>query len=342
MTTAILGMALVAHPLLAGERLKSGYEGKVTYTTFDVPSTNPGKIKESLSRAKKKKGLTYLALPNQKKFSPPFPLVLVLPGSGGIKDNTKYYAKEFRKLGFASAIVDPYKPRGMKSLGTSQSGMSDASYVMDIFLAMEKLAEHPDLDMNRVAAFGRSWGGGIQMYLVSKWWTDQIGKGKNPIKFYVVLYPACYLTEENVQPSGGEMLVLFGLKDDWDDPEPCRRYLDRLRDSGAKIKVVDFPEGHHGFDGGYGVKTREYVTYHCEAVWDNITMVLTDKQTGKNFNLKGKGWEEFWDSTDCIKKETVHVGGTRNQRERTLEIVTEYLSEKLKQDKNVFDNGGDL
>ena len=215
-------------------------------------------------------------------------------------------------------------------MGSSQTGMTDASYVTDIFLALEKLSEHPDLDMNRVAAFGRSWGGGIQMYLVSKWWTDQLGSGKNPIIDYVSLYPACYLTEENAQPSGGEMLVLLGLKDDWNDPEPCRRYLDRFINSGGKTKIVDFPEGYHGFDRSKSVKTVTVVTYRCEAVWDNSTMSLDDKQTGKSFNLKGNGWKEYWETTDCIKKQPVHLGGTKQQRKRTLEIVTQYLSEKLK------------
>jgi hypothetical protein len=126
------------------------------------------------------------------------------------------------------------------------------------------------------------------------------------------------------------MLVLLGLKDDWNDPEPCRRYLDRFNSSGGKTKIVDFPEGYHGFDQGKGVKTVTVVTYRCEAVWDNRTMSLNDKQTGKSFNLNGNGWGEYWDTTDCIKKQTVHLGGTKQQRKRTIEIVIQYLSEKLK------------
>ena len=58
-------------------------------------------------------------------------------------------------------MVDQYTARGMslkKGLGTKQSGMSDASYVSDVYAAIRTAKADPRIDPERIVTFVMSWG----------------------------------------------------------------------------------------------------------------------------------------------------------------------------------------
>jgi len=257
----------------------------------------------------------------------PYPLVIYLLSSGGYwsgYDGT--WMKWFNNQGFATLWVDQYTVRGMsleKGLGTKQTGMSDASYVSDAYAAIRAAKADPRIDPERIVTFGMSWGGGVQMYLMSQWWEEQLGGDDVTIAGHVALGPACYLTVENPKPTTGKMLMLLGEKDNWNQPKPCRNYAERLRQAEASIMVETVEGANHAWDFNKAAKSYRAVVYHCDIRFDPKTMDARNAEEGIRANFSKDGWGNLWDK--CTKKAKVTTGGTKKQLNWTRERVRKHL-----------------
>ncbi len=261
----------------------------------------------------------------------PYPLVIYLLSSGGYwsgYDGT--WMKWFNNQGFATLWVDQYTVRGMsleKGLGTKQTGMSDASYVSDAYAAIRAAKADPRIDPERIVTFGMSWGGGVQMYLMSQWWEEQLGGDDVTIAGHVALGPACYLTVENPKPTTGKMLMLLGEKDNWNQPKPCRNYAKRLQQAGASITVETVKGANHAWDTDHAARSYRAVVWHCDVRFDPKTMDARNVEEGIRVNFSRDGWGSLWDK--CEKEAKVTTGGTKKQLNWTRERVRKHLADTL-------------
>ena len=262
--------------------------------------------------------------------SGPFPVIIYLLSSGGY--DKKYdggWVKQFNDAGYATLMVNQYTARGIslkKGLGSSQDGMGDISFLSDVYAAIRSLKKNPKIDQNRIATFGMSWGGGVQIFMTSQWYTNKVGDG-DQIQAHIALAPACYMTVENPVPTSSKMLMILGEKDNWNEPGPCIDYADKLNAAGGSVEVIVIPDAVHGFDLVKPKKSRKAMTWHCQITWDPKTMKAYHKREGKEADYSKNDWGNLWD--DCSKTRKVTTGGTPAQRKQAEEVIFSFLNNNL-------------
>jgi len=303
---------------------------KIKLNSYDIESTLPSTAPK-WKNSRIKVGATW-SFPSEGKQL--YPLVIYLLSSGGYWSGYDgEWIKWFNNQGFATLWVDQYTARGMsliEGLGSKQSGMSDASYVSDVYAAIRAAKADPRIDPERIVTFGMSWGGGVQMYLMSQWFQKQLGNGEVNIAGHIALGPACYLTVEKPVPTSGKMLMLLGEKDNWNQPTPCRNYAKRLQQAGASITVETVKGANHAWDTDHAARSYRAVVYHCDIRFDSETMNAINVEDGirVNFSRDGRdGWGKVWDK--CTKEATVTTGGTKKQLNWTRERVRKHLADTL-------------
>ena len=261
----------------------------------------------------------------------PYPLVIYLLSSGGYSSGYDgKWIKWFNNQGFATLWVNQYTARGIplsQGLGAKQTGMTDASFLSDTYAAIKVAKKDPRIDPERIVTFGSSWGGGVQIYLMSQWYQRQLGGDDVNIAGHIAMAPYCYLTVENPKPTTGKMLMLLGEKDNWTPPKPCRDYAKRLKESGASITVETVADGNHGWYRTKSPKSRRVQVYHCDVRFDPETMDARNVEEGIRVNFSKDGWGNLWDK--CTKKANVTTGGTKKQLNWTRERVRKHLADTL-------------
>ena len=329
---AIAGIALGFATACQTTGLKSeGDPNRVLLSSFNVKSTNPATLANWKDSPLEVEGV--MSYPNVGG-SGPYPAIIYLLSSGGY--NRSYdggWVNIFNEAGYATLMVNQFTARGLSlstGLGSKQSGITNMSYLSDIYAAVRSLKNNPRIDGARLATFGMSWGGGIQMYLMSDWYNRNVGDGMQ-IKAHIALAPNCPFNVENPKPTSGSMLMLLGELDNWNLPGPCKDYAKRLVAAGADVKVMVVKGASHAWDTQHPVRGKSNVTvYHCQITWNTKTMHAQEKRTGNKADfgiVDDTAWENLWN--DCTKKTTVYTGGTTTQRSQTENAVTSFLREKL-------------
>ena len=304
-------------------------EGDVIFDSFTVETSNPATT--SQWRKNPVETTAFLTLPKGGNSDTMHPVVVYLLSSGGVGKTDKWWQKQFLKEGYAVLQIDQYTNRGLSlrtGLTKSQIGISDMSYLSDLYAGVRYLKEHPQIDPDRIALFGRSWGGGVQVFTMMDWYRNHWGKGLD-IAARIALYPACYVTIDNPTPTAGKTLFLLGEKDDWNAPGQCIDFASRVQSAGGDV-TVDVLEGAvHNFDGNYAVETLRGVTVwgrKCHMLWNPSTMKIWQSGDPERLDLP-EGWNTAWNN--CMVEDSVKIGGTRDQRSYAHDRVLSFLTANL-------------
>lgn len=120
------------------------------------------------------------------------------------------------------------------------------------------------------------------------------------------------------------MLMLLGGADEMTEPGPCERYAAWLKERGVPIRVVIYPDAHHGFDRTQPVTLDR--TYRgiekCEAEYDVDTFKISRLDTGAP--LATKEATEAW-GREC-RREGGRFGGNTKAREASIVEVRSFLT----------------
>ena len=299
---------------------------RVVLASYDVKSSAPGTSATWKDNPLEVEGV--MSYPDGAASTGPYPAIIYLLGSGGYNaQDDEGWIDLFNKAGYATLMVNQYTARGLsvsKGLGSAQVGMSDMSFLSDVYAAARALRKNPRIDGARIVTFGSSWGGGIQIFMMSDWYDRTVGNGET-IAAHIAVAPACYFTIENPKPTSAKTLILLGEKDDWNQPGPCRDYAARLKAAGGDVSVIEIKDAVHGWYSPGSVRYLSGITvYHCQITWDPETMTEYNRPEGKKHDLRDGGWGSLWD--DCVKKQaTVRMGGTAEQRKQTESAVFDFL-----------------
>ena len=196
----------------------------------------------------------YLSMPQADRL---LPAMILVHGSGGNGDRELRYTAEYNKMGIAVFAIDSFTPRGVTSTALDQASVSAQQMEADAFAALRLIGANPRVDRGRIGIQGVSKGGTVALETA----LPRVARARGApadLKFalHVPLYPGCSTQYRTPVTSGAPILMLLGAKDDYVGAEPCRNYAEVIKNGGADIRVIVYPEAGHGFDGNDGQRIR--------------------------------------------------------------------------------------
>ena len=188
-----------------------------------------------------------------------YPAVILLHSSWGWADpheGVQVYAEALSTAGYVTL-----EPRMFPGVGGNGPA---SSYLSEFFGVLKYAATRPDVDPNRIAVSGFSFGGILSFIAATKWANESYLNGSPRVAAYAPFYPACWLLKANVkgkrsavptdawlQWTGAPIKIFAGGKDDVDDRDPnaCQEAIDSLPESARKsFSVKVYPSATHGWD----------------------------------------------------------------------------------------------
>ena len=175
----------------------------------------------------------------------PFPAVVLMHGCGGILEAHIRWASELNAAGFATLIVDSFRPRSILNVckgDTTSTGYSQRAF--DAHGALAYLQARPDIEPDNIGVIGWSHGATAALEAVSE--GVAISRLETSFSAAIAFYPYC-LSDRNIS---SPTIILIGENDDWTPPEPCEDLADRNRSNGStgSVEVITYPAVYHSFD----------------------------------------------------------------------------------------------
>ncbi len=232
-------------------------------------------------------GKGVLVMPEGASPDKPVPAMVILHGSGGIKEGREMrYAKLFAKNGIASFVVDYYEPRGVKvdtpyqmktMIATEVDVMSDA------YSALKILGTHPAIDAARIGVTGYSYGGMATRYVLDDRLKDIMAPNVPPFALHMDIYGPCHQTLGHEGTTGAPYLAIHGDNDNSVDPKLCQDVYKVMAAAGTQVESHLMPGAGHAWENASPRKVFEEGSYvrGCNFTFDSETgAFLVDGQAG--------------------------------------------------------------
>ena len=311
--------------------LADGARGKIEFTTYTPVSQAPFLTRAYLSGPSVVVSAT-LSLP---KAGGPLerdgksPAVILVHGTGGVSDEREFaWAKRFNSWGIAAFVVDSYTGRGLTPpvYANSPGFTHVVAHLLDAYLALQLIGTHPRVDGARVAIMGGSRGGEVAVNAIFERFRESaLGNAPNRFAAYIPFYPYCNFRHMGKALAMAPMLMLLGGADEMTEPAPCEHFAAELKERGVPVRVVLYPNAHHGFDRQAPVRLDPNVVgiRQCEAVYDLDTRVIRRLDTGAT--LASREANEAW-VREC-RKQGARFGGDTKAREASIVEVRAFLAD---------------
>lgn len=313
-------------PLILG----NGLEGKLV----SFPSANPVHFKQWFEG-----NLGERVRPNAQLFVPgrisARPLIIMVPGSANVAPHHLDQADLLTNQGFAVLLIDPFHGRSIASTAGNQAQLSWAASVMDIFAAIDALADHPALDLQRIGLLGSSLGG----FAIATAMMRQVSERKLPDNMRIVAgfagYPWCGLQFWRSGLSEGSALkILSGDRDNWVSLQQCQGLVHALAQVGDRASLQIIHGAEHAFDRTHVPRTEldqipRTTTYPTVYMDDQSNFF--HPQSGK---VDPQLTEQFF-TKQVIEggfvERGVTIGTSGDQADQYAAIMLEFFSRELQQ-----------
>jgi dienelactone hydrolase len=252
-----------------------------------------------------------------------FSTVILIHGSGGISAATDRWAQELNSVGVAAFILDSFTGRGIVNTNTDQSQLDSIAMMHDAFAALGKLAAHPRIDPTRIAVMGFSKGAVAAIYSSNERFRAAYGPGNAEFAAHIGLYTPCNVTYKQDNKVGSKPIRFFhGIADDYVSIEPCRSYVQRLKEVGADVTITEYPDAHHAYDNftlasSVAVPNAQ-TTRNCLIV-ESENGALLNNRTNEPYTL----------NDSCVERGP-HVGYNEAAHKATIEAVKQFLTLRFK------------
>ena len=226
-------------------------------------------------------------MPEDASSDNPVPAMVILHGSGGIKEGREMrYAKLFAENGIASFVVDYYEPRGVKADTVYQMKTMIATEVdvmSDAYSALKILGTHPAIDASRIGVTGYSYGGMATRYVLDDRLKNIMAPDVPPFALHMDIYGPCHQTLGHDGTTGAPYLAIHGDNDNSVDPELCQDVYKVMEAAGTDVESHLMPGAGHAWENVTSRKVFEEGSYvrGCKFSFDPTTgAFLVDGQAG--------------------------------------------------------------
>ena len=180
------------------------------------------------------------------------PAVIILHSSGGVDSTGAFYAKKLNQEGIATLELDMWAARGLLG-GTVERPASVQETIPDAFAALAYLAEKPEIDEDKIAVMGFSWGGVISMLTATNQYSP-MNTSNYQFAAHIAHYPVCWAYNrlpgfEFSDLTGAPVLIQAAGRDDYDLPTSCNEVLTALPEQDSDYVSLNFySRAYHAWD----------------------------------------------------------------------------------------------
>ena len=329
--TGILVAACIASAARAEPRatLSDGTTGRIEFRTYTPASQRPLILRTYLNEpAVVISGILSLPANAPLQRAGKSPAVVIAHGIGGISaEREQAWAKRLNEWGIAAFVVDSFAGRGLKPpvYADAPTATHFAAHLLDAYLALQLIATHPRVDGQRVAVMGFSRGGDVAMNAVfERFRAGALGAAPDRFAAYIPFYPYCNFRHVSKSLAAAPMLMLLAGADEMNEPAPCERLAAWLKERNVPVKVIVYPNVHHGFDRLQPVTLDRVFAgiRRCEAEYDLDSLAIRRLDTGAPLTREAVGdWIR-----ECRHK-GARFGGDAKAREASIVEVRAFLSD---------------
>ena len=213
-------------------------------------SSNPFSFQDIITNLDKQESqevFGILTFPDNYLENKKYPLIIGVAGSLDWAEHHYKYLEMYRNLGIATFELNSFKSRGIKSTVGTQTEVTIAMVILDVYKAFEVLADHPNINKNKVGLTGWSLGGGVTLFSGWKPLKKAIG---TDLKFAsrLAFYPPCFAKPYNVDFEDIPTHILIGGLDTWTPAEACIEFEDMMDLKGYNFNVTVYDSAYHSFD----------------------------------------------------------------------------------------------
>jgi dienelactone hydrolase len=247
----------------------------------------------------------------------PFPVVVLVEGSGGIGENIDFWDRDFLSHGVGTFIVDGFTGRGIDNVIEDQSQLGLMNMIVDVYRGIGAIAKNPSVDPKRIAVMGYSRGGLTVLYAALKRFQDAWNDSGVTPAAYIPLYPVCnfqYRQGEDVV--GGPIRIFHGEADDYVPIAPCQDYVKRLKAAGKDVEITPLSGAYHAYDNALlppALELPKAQKTSCILVED-ASGAMIDQATGKP-----------WAPDDPCNGVGAHIGYSAEATATTLKAVNAFV-----------------
>lgn len=257
--------------------------------------------------------------PNKK-----YPLIIGVAGSLGWRAHHLEYMKMYQEQGFATFELNSFKSRGITSTVGSQDQVTIAGIILDAYRALEQLADHPQIDADRVSITGWSLGGGVALF---SGWLPVKNAITSKVRFasHLAFYPPCFINPENIEFTQAPIHILSGEADNWTPAAPCYNLVEKLSEK-ATIGITVFPQAHHGFDSKEAVRRNEE-GYSFKSCLFDLTKEGDIVMNYLHLPMSNP-WLQKLGFLFCVER-GVDIGGNKEAREKAFTFAKDFMVRTL-------------
>ena len=244
----VLKLILFALILFAVPTVGLTEVGRIELHTFDSVTQTDQQFLQGKKKGKPVTLSAELRLPRQKMKR--YPAVVLIHGSGGISGYVDDWAQELTAMGIAVFVIDSFTARGLYKVNNDQSQLGRLAMIVDVYRALDLLAQDKRIDNTRIALMGFSRGGQVTLYSSLKRFYNLNGpKSGAEYSAYLAFYPACNTRyKDDLDVVNKPIRIFHGSADNYNPVAPCRNYVNRLKTNGKDIVLHEFTGAHHVFD----------------------------------------------------------------------------------------------
>lgn len=191
------------------------------------------------------------------------PAVVLLHGSGGVQEAREMtYGRQLAAMGIGAAVVDVFAARRDLATGFVDRivEITETMAIADAYATLAWLKSRPEIDAERVALWGFSYGAMSSVFAANRAIADRLADRfvLGPTRFagHVAFYGPCITTFDDRRTTGAPVLMAWGDADELMNPERCNQLADDLRAGGSDVRTAVFPGAYHQWDGGWAGPRR--------------------------------------------------------------------------------------